>query len=89
MDKFFKLQENGTKVSRDYCRIDHVFAMSYIIFVNRPYSHRPVCLGGCVSATIIASVIGTLVMVFCQCTHAQAPGMGLNAFFLYRLLCLG
>jgi AGZA family xanthine/uracil permease-like MFS transporter len=37
-------------------------------------------------ATIIASVIGTLVMgLFANGPYAQAPGMGLNAFFTYTV----
>jgi xanthine/uracil/vitamin C permease (AzgA family) len=38
-------------------------------------------------ATIIASVIGTLVMgLFANVPYAQAPGMGLNAFFTYTVV---
>ena len=37
-------------------------------------------------ATIIASIIGTLVMgLFANVPYAQAPGMGLNAFFVYTV----
>src|SRR5699024_1237156 len=40
-------------------------------------------------ATIIASIIGTLVMgLFANVPYAQAPGMGLNAFFVYTV-CFG
>ena len=40
-------------------------------------------------ATIIASVIGTLVMgLAANVPYAQAPGMGLNAFFVYTV-CFG
>lgn len=40
-------------------------------------------------ATIIASVIGTLVMgLFANVPYAQAPGMGLNAFFVFTV-CFG
>ena len=40
-------------------------------------------------ATIIASIIGTLVMgLVANVPYAQAPGMGLNAFFVYTV-CLG
>ena len=38
-------------------------------------------------ATIIASVIGTLVMgLFANVPYAQAPGMGLNAFFTFTVV---
>ncbi len=40
-------------------------------------------------ATIIASIIGTLVMgLVANVPYAQAPGMGLNAFFVYTV-CFG
>ena len=40
-------------------------------------------------ATIIASVIGTLIMgLFANVPYAQAPGMGLNAFFTFTV-CFG
>ena len=40
-------------------------------------------------ATIIASIIGTLIMgLVANVPYAQAPGMGLNAFFVYTV-CFG
>jgi len=88
MEKFFKLKENGTKVSTEIMAgITTFFAMSYIIFVNPAI----LALTGMPSqavflATIIASIIGTLVMgLFANVPYAQAPGMGLNAFFTYTV----
>ena len=41
------------------------------------------------TATIIAAIIGTLVMgLFANVPYAQAAGMGLNAFFTYTV-CFG
>ena len=38
------------------------------------------------TATIIAAIIGTLVMgLFANVPYAQAAGMGLNAFFTYTV----
>ena len=46
-------------------------------------------MGAVFLATIIASIIGTLVMgLFANVPYAQAPGMGLNAFFVYTV-CFG
>src|SRR5699024_4967398 len=43
-------------------------------------------LGAVFLATILASIIGTLVMgLFANVPYAQAPGMGLNAFFVYTV----
>jgi len=86
MEKFFKLKENGTKVSTEVIAgFTTFFAMSYIIFVNPGMlSQTGVPWGAVFLATIIASAVGTLVMaLFANVPYAQAPGMGLNAFFTY------
>ena len=89
MDKFFQLKENGTKVSTEIVAgFTTFFAMSYIIFVNPAMlSQTGIPWGAVFLATIIASVIGTLVMgLFANVPYAQAPGMGLNAFFTYTVV---
>lgn len=91
MEKFFKLKENGTTVSTEIVAgITTFFAMAYIIFVNPDMlSQTGMPYGAVFLATIIASVIGTLVMgLFANVPYAQAPGMGLNAFFTYTV-CFG
>lgn len=88
MEKFFKLQENGTKVSTEILAgFTTFFAMSYIIFVNPAMlSQTGMPWGAVFLATIIASAVGTLVMgLFANVPYAQAPGMGLNAFFTYTV----
>lgn len=88
MDKFFKLKEHDTKVSTEILAgITTFFAMSYIIFVNPSMlSQTGMPWGAVFIATIISSVIGTLVMgLFANVPYAQAPGMGLNAFFTYTV----
>ncbi|HHW12159.1 MAG TPA: NCS2 family permease [Firmicutes bacterium] len=89
MDKFFKLKENGTTVGTEIVAgLTTFFAMSYIIFVNPGMlSQTGIPWGAVFLATIIASVIGTLVMgLFANVPYAQAPGMGLNAFFTYTVV---
>lgn len=91
MDKFFKLSENGTNMSTEIIAgLTTFFAMSYIIFVNPAMlSQTGMPWGAVFLATIIASAIGTLVMgLFANVPYAQAPGMGLNAFFTYTV-CFG
>lgn len=88
MEKFFKLKENGTKPSTEVIAGLTTFcAMSYIIFVNPSIlSATGMPSQAVFLATIIASVIGTLVMaLFANVPYAQAPGMGLNAFFTYTV----
>lgn len=91
MEKFFKLKQYGTTVPREIIAgATTFFAMAYIIFVN-PNTLK---LTGMPSqavflATIFAAVAGTLVMgLFANVPYAQAPGMGLNAFFTYTV-CFG
>ena len=91
MEKFFKLKENGTTVGREIIAgLTTFFAMAYIIVVNPTLlSESGMEWGAVFLATIIASIIGTLVMgLVANVPSAQAPGMGLNAFFVYTV-CFG
>lgn len=96
MESFFKLKQNGTNVRTEVIAgLTTFFAMAYIIMVNpnmlsmagtedNPFPKAAIFL-----ATIIAAAIGTLVMgLFANVPYAQAPGMGLNAFFVFTV-CFG
>ena len=88
MEKFFKLKENGTTVSTEIIAgLTTFFAMAYIIVVNPGVlSQSGMEWGAVFLATIIASIIGTLIMgLVANVPYAQAPGMGLNAFFVYTV----
>lgn len=89
MEKLFKLKEHNTTVSTELMAgVTTFFAMSYILFVNPSIlSAAGMPFQAVFLATIIASVIGTLVMgLFANVPYAQAPGMGLNAFFTYTVV---
>jgi len=89
MEKFFKLKENGTNVRTEIIAgLTTFFAMAYIIMVNpNMLSQADMPWGAVFLATIIASVIGTLVMgLVANVPYAQAPGMGLNAFFVFTVV---
>ena len=91
MEKIFKLKENGTNFSTEIIAgITTFFAMAYIIVVNPGIlSQAGMEWGAVFLATIISSIIGTLIMgLFANVPYAQAPGMGLNAFFTYTV-CFG
>lgn len=91
LEKFFKLKENGTNVRTEILAgFTTFFAMAYIIMVNPAIlSQSGMPWGAVFLATIIAAVIGTLVMgLFANVPYAQAPGMGLNAFFVFTV-CFG
>lgn len=88
MEKFFKLKANGTTISTEIIAgFTTFFAMSYIMFVNpQMLSITGMPKGAVFLATCIAAAIGTLVMgLFANVPYAQAPGMGLNAFFTFTV----
>ena len=71
--------------------ITSFLTMAYILAVNpNIFSALPDMPNGSVfTATALAAIIGTLVMAFyAKKPFALAPGMGLNAFFVYTI-CLG
>ena len=89
MEKFFKLKEHGTDVRTEVTAgLTTFFAMSYILFVNPSMlAQTGMPAQGVFLATIIGAVAGTLMMAFyANLPYAQAPGMGLNAFFTYTVV---
>ncbi|MBO0462737.1 MULTISPECIES: NCS2 family permease [Enterococcus] len=89
MEKFFQLKKNNTNVPTEVMAgVTTFFAMSYILFVNPTIlSASGMPFQAVFLATIIASIIGTLVMgLFANVPYAQAPGMGLNAFFTFTVV---
>ncbi|MDD3261697.1 MAG: NCS2 family permease [Oscillospiraceae bacterium] len=85
---FFDLKGNGTNVHTEIMAgLTTFFTMSYILFVNpQVLSKTGMDSQAVFLATIIAAAIGTLVMaLFANVPYAQAPGMGLNAFFTYTV----
>jgi len=91
MDKFFKLSASKTNVRTEIIAgLTTFFTMAYIIFVNPQMlvmagtEANPMSAGGVFVATILAAAVGTLVMgLVANVPYAQAPGMGLNAFFTF------
>ena len=89
MEKFFKLKENGTNVKTELMAGTTTFlTMAYILFVNPAMlAATGMDKNSVFVATIIAAAIGTLVMgLVANVPFAQAPGMGLNAFFTYTVV---
>lgn len=89
IESVFQLKENGTTIGTEVMAgLTTFFAMSYIVFVNPAI----LSLTGMPSqavflSTIIAAFVGTMVMgLFANVPYAQAPGMGLNAFFTYTVV---
>lgn len=89
MEKFFRLKENNTTVSTEVLAgFTTFFTMAYILFVNpQILAVTGLPANGVYIATILAAVVGTTVMgLFANVPYAQAPGMGLNAFFAFTVV---
>jgi len=90
MEKLFKLKAHGTNVRTEiFAGLTTFFTMAYIMFVNPLIlSATGMDRGAVFVATILATVVATLIMAFvANVPFAVAPGMGLNAFFTYTV-CL-
>ncbi|GAM61911.1 xanthine/uracil/thiamine/ascorbate permease family protein [Vibrio ishigakensis] len=89
LEKLFKLSENGTTVRTEIIAGMTTFlTMAYIIFVNPAMlSDAGMDHGAVFVATCLAAAIGCFIMGFyANYPIAQAPGMGLNAFFTYAVV---
>ena len=89
MEKFFKLKERGTTVSKEIIGgITTFLAMAYILAVNPGIlSGSGMEFNAVFTATAISAAIATLVMAFlANLPVALAPGLGLNAFFTYSVV---
>jgi AGZA family xanthine/uracil permease-like MFS transporter len=84
MEKFFSLKENGTDVRTEVMAgVTTFLTMVYILIVNPALlSSIGIPFEQVFMATVISSVIGTLIMgLVAKYPIAIAPGMGLNAYF--------
>ena len=89
LDRIFHLRENGTTVRTEILAgITTFMTMAYILAVNPTImSAAGMDKGAVLTATALASLIGTLCMaVFANYPFALAPGMGLNAFFAFTVV---
>ena len=92
IEKLFGFDSSKNSVRTEILAgITTFLTMAYILAVNPGiFSALPGMPGGSVfMATALAAIIGTLVMaLYAKRPFALAPGMGLNAFFVYTV-CLG
>ncbi len=89
LDRMFRLRENGTTVRTEVVAGATTFlAMAYIVFVNPGILEATgMDTGAVFVATCLAAAIGTLIMgLWARYPIAQAPGMGLNAFFAFTVV---
>lgn len=91
LEKLFHLKEHNTTVRTEIIGgVTTFFAMAYIIFVNpNMLSATGMDFIAVLVATCVAAAVGCFLTAFlANAPFAQAPGMGLNAFFTYTV-CLG
>ncbi len=91
MEKVFHLSENNTTIKTEIMGgLVTFLTMVYIVFVNSSiFSALGISYTAMYICTAISAVIGCLLMAFvANMPIAQAPGLGLNAFFVYTC-CLG
>ncbi|GAA0570260.1 NCS2 family permease [Halomonas salifodinae] len=89
LDDHFKLSEHHTTIHTEVIAgITTFLTMAYIIFVNPSIlAETGMDYGAVFVATCLAAAIGSLIMgVWANYPIAQAPGMGLNAFFTYGVV---
>ena len=88
LESVFHLKAEKTTVPREVIAgLTTFFAMAYIIIVNPAIlSETGMEWGAVFLATIIAAIAGTLIIgLYANVPFAQAPGMGLNTFFVYTI----
>ena len=88
LEKLFKLKQNKTTVTTELLAgLTTFMAMSYIIFINpQILSQTGMDYNSVYVATIIASMIGTLILgLVANVPYVQSAGLGLNALFTYTI----
>ncbi len=91
MERYFKLEENGTNIKQELVAgITTFLTMAYIIAVNPMIlGETGMPMGALVTATCLTAGLTTIFMgLYANAPFALASGMGLNAFFAYSV-CLG
>ncbi|KUK38950.1 MAG: MFS transporter, purine transporter family [Synergistales bacterium 54_24] len=89
LDRRFGISERKSSVRTEVIAgITTFMTMAYIIFVNPAIlSETGMDFGAVMTATCLASAIGTLIMgLYANYPFALAPGMGLNAFFAFTVV---
>lgn len=87
----FHLKEHGTNVKTEFVAgLTTFLAMAYILMVNAgmftEIAGSPVSYGAIYISTAVSAVVGTILIgLLAGLPLAQAPGMGLNAFFVYTI----
>ncbi|WP_455796159.1 NCS2 family permease [Clostridium butyricum] len=88
-DNYFGISENNTNIKTEMIAgVTTFMTMAYILIVNPSIlSAAGMDSGAVFSATALSAIVATLIMgLYAKLPFAQAPGMGLNAFFAYTVV---
>lgn len=96
-ERYFELSKYDTTVRTEMLAGLTTFITIAYILIIIPYCIRSICdYGRCIYtsqvsngvfiATCIGAFIGTMLVAFYTIPFAQAPGMGLSAFFAYTVI---
>lgn len=99
VERYFELQKHGTNVRTEVLAgITTFIAIAYILILNPQILSDPFAImgdaawaakvsNGVFIGTCLGAFIGTImVALYAKLPFAQAPGMGLNAFFAYTVV---
>jgi AGZA family xanthine/uracil permease-like MFS transporter len=89
LESYFQLKKNKTSIKQEcVAGVTTFFTMVYIVMVNpQMLAQAGMDYGSVFVATCLAAAIGSILMgLLANYPIAQAPGMGLNAFFTYTIV---
>lgn len=89
LDNYFEMSKNNTNVKTEMIAgLTTFMTMAYILVVNPSIlSATGMDSGAVFTATALSAIVATLVMgIYAKLPFAQAPGMGVNAFFAYTVV---
>lgn len=89
LDNYFEITKNGSNPKREIVAgLTTFMTMAYILIVNPSIlAAAGMDQGAVFTATALATVVSTLLTgIYAKLPFAQAPGMGLNAFFAYTIV---
>ena len=89
IERYFKLKENNTTMKTEVVAgLTTFMTMAYILIVNPAIlSAAGMDQGAVFTATALSAAVATMLMgLYAKLPFAQAPGMGLNAFFAYTVV---
>ncbi len=87
LDNYFHITEKGSNIKTEIIAgLTTFMTMAYILIVNPNLLGEVAPASGVYIATAIGAIVGTLIMaLYAKLPFAQAPGMGLNAYFAFTV----